>query len=59
MEHYSGYTALDLEPCETDVLQLWKTAPQNSLTAVREKYSTPRLFHVSQIPPPESIPRRP
>eukprot|EP00033_Pygsuia_biforma_P005420 GCRY01005981.1.p1 GENE.GCRY01005981.1~~GCRY01005981.1.p1 ORF type:complete len:419 (+),score=75.31 GCRY01005981.1:138-1394(+) len=49
LQHYTGYSEKDLQPCVTDLLYLLQKAPQSSLQAVSKKYSHRKFMEVAAV----------
>lgn len=56
LEHYTEYKLDDLVPCMMDMYSVLKAVPDNSLQAVREKFSHKKLHKASKVEVPESPP---
>jgi len=56
LEHAAGYTADQLRACVAEMLGVFRKAEQNSLQAVREKYSHAKFLCVSMLAPPLTPP---
>jgi len=50
MQHHTCYPEATLLPCVKDMNAILKSAPKNSLTAVRKKYSQDKYAGVAHIP---------
>lgn len=56
LEQVSGYSADDLAGCVTEMHAVFRKAENNSLQAVREKYSHAKFLCVSTLVPPDTTP---
>lgn len=55
LQRHSGYTGEALRDCATALANLYRKAPNHSLTAVYKKYSSEKLLQVATMEAPMSL----